>query len=240
MHSHRIASAASSHSCRRAGLRFNVLPAAGETIVRSRSLRLGLTPSARSIFRCAILHRATVRLGRLSCGSCSLQHTLACIPLSEAASSGRSRFDVFGVTSPESTGIDQHFPRTCDDPSVHAVFRAIDRDNPPGDSPASVSTPARQRRAAVVAMTDRDQACRDPDITLQAHTLRSIRAGSKLTHWMYEQQTPARILRPGLAIESFPAGSECDRLTALLGFSTLLKQGLPFAGLLPPSGGSRE
>jgi len=100
----------------------------------------GLKPSARPIFAWRIGFAGQSRFGRLSCGFCSLQHALARIPLSGAAGSGRSRFDVFGVTGLESTGIDQHFPRTCDAPSVHAVFRAIERDDPPGDSPGSVST----------------------------------------------------------------------------------------------------
>lgn len=100
----------------------------------------GLKPSARPIFAWRICFAGQSRFGRLSCGSCSLQHALARIPLSGAAGSGRSRFDVFGVTGLESAGIDQHFPRTCDGPSVHAVFRAIERDDPPGDSPGPVST----------------------------------------------------------------------------------------------------
>jgi hypothetical protein len=46
----------------------------------------------------------------------------ACIPLIEAASFDRSRFDVTGFAGLERLGIDRIFPRTCDDPTVLAVL----------------------------------------------------------------------------------------------------------------------
>jgi hypothetical protein len=236
MHSHRIATTASSRLLRRAGLRFNVPGAGGESIARSRSeSRLGLKPSARS----TSASRGNRRGRFVSSASLAVF-----VPFSthwpasrcpEQPRSGRSRFDVSGVTGLESTGIDQHFPRTCNDPSVHAVFRAIDRDGPPGDTPLSVSTPARQQRAAVVAMADRDQACWDPDITFSGSHASTdpSRFYADALDVRTANTCPDTAAWPGDRILPMSREIECDRLTALLGLTTLRR----FA---PAIGWSRE
>lgn len=109
-------------------------------------------------------------------------------------------------------------------------------------------TPARQLRAAVVAADARrvQRTTLTPPLT---PTFDRFEPGTTLTR-LTNSEHPSRTLRPGPAVVSFPdafAGDEYDRLTALLGFSDPvyagrcpLLQGLPFAGLLPRPGGSRE
>jgi ribosomal protein L37AE/L43A len=110
----RIASVAATSSLRRAGLRFNVLPAAA--VQRAFTVNhMSLTPSAR-LRLAARTHRTTEHCRAPLLRFLSLQHTLARGPLSGAAGSGRSRFDVFGVIDLERGGIDQPFPRIGDSP----------------------------------------------------------------------------------------------------------------------------